>query len=475
MMCFILNMSYQIWLRSCLLNTLEEEDSILLPDELEVQSLWYQGVFGSDFTTIDGEPVRISYLGEWNKSAGPDFLECLLSVNGVEKKGALEIDLSPLDWEQHGHAVNPAFNEVILHVSVHENKVQSYCRNALNQEIPQVSLPVELVNEHFKKRLSVPKETIPGFCAEEFSKWSFQEVDELLRSAARHRLQKKARKLAHQISAIGITETLWQGLATTLGYHPNQQEMRLLAQRLKAKTLHQFPSLESRLSVLLGTADFLSPEIVEGAPVETRSYLKQLWDHWWKHRESFELSGHRKIEWKMAGLRPVNHPHRRVATLAHLLPKLQEVAKSCEAPSAEGFKALGKTLTSIQDSFWSSHYTLTSKESKRSLTLFGAEKYKELLCNFLIPIWYLEDKERAFHYFTTLRSSSKNNQVVKALGRLFATSSELPLLSKWTYQHQGLQQLYHDFCLHSGCLTCPFPKYTDTTPATPRRPLISYD
>ena len=448
-----MNTAYEDWL-AAITRPQIEESTCSLPDELELQSLWFRGAFGRCFTTADGQEVEVCYFGEWNHAAGPDFLECLITIDGVEHKGSIELDPSPHDWERHGHATNPAFDTVVLHVSFAPSGTEVFCRTSLHRNVVQVHLTdwASALEPHSQQ----VADTIPGYCSQELSSWSVEEVNRLLKSAAQHRLQQKASRLARQVAAIGLRETLWQALASVLGYRPNQQAMRLLSQRVKAHRLQSLGAMETRVAVLLGTAGFLTPEFYEAAPAETQDYLQQMWDEWWKLRTQYELSEERQISWTKHGQRPVNHPHRRVASLALLLPQLRGMQTALEHPTAQRMRELKKTMVAQEDSFWSHHYTLTSARAKSRLSLFGADKFKELLSNVMIPLWYLEDQEGAFNYYAQIRSTSSNDQVRRALGRLFPQHPAE--IAQFTYQHQGLQQLYRDFCLRHGCLNCPFPK-----------------
>ncbi len=53
-----------------------------LPSEIELQSLWFNGQFGRDFTTKDGLPIQIIQFGEWNRGQGPDFLRAVAHIGG---------------------------------------------------------------------------------------------------------------------------------------------------------------------------------------------------------------------------------------------------------------------------------------------------------------------------------------------------------------------------------------------------------
>jgi len=53
-----------------------------LPSELELQALWFAGAFGRNFRTTTGKTVRIVQFGEWNRSAGPDFIQTAVEIDG---------------------------------------------------------------------------------------------------------------------------------------------------------------------------------------------------------------------------------------------------------------------------------------------------------------------------------------------------------------------------------------------------------
>ena len=92
------------------------------PSELELQARWFAGEFGKHFVSTSGDTVDIVQFGVWNREAGPDFRDAAISLNGMKPiRGCIEIDLLDRNWEAHGHATNPAFEETVLHVFVEKN------------------------------------------------------------------------------------------------------------------------------------------------------------------------------------------------------------------------------------------------------------------------------------------------------------------------------------------------------------------
>src|SRR5215468_3058673 len=82
------------------------------PSELELQARWFAGEFGRSFVSTRGNHIDIVQFGTWNREAGPDFSDAAVSVNGGEPiRGCVEIDLVDRNWELHGHATNPAFDQ----------------------------------------------------------------------------------------------------------------------------------------------------------------------------------------------------------------------------------------------------------------------------------------------------------------------------------------------------------------------------
>lgn len=85
--------------------------------ESSLYPLWTQrAIPGTEFLCRGGERIHLLSPGHRNNSAGPDFLDAVLLVNGVLKTGAVEMHRHENDWFLHGHQNDPAYQEVILHI-----------------------------------------------------------------------------------------------------------------------------------------------------------------------------------------------------------------------------------------------------------------------------------------------------------------------------------------------------------------------
>lgn len=433
--------------------SLREPDLPTLPDELELQAMWYNGLFGRDFTSEDGAQVRIRQFGIWNRFAGPDFLNAAVEIDQKVHSGPLEIDTSPSDWVNHGHDVNPAFDETVLHVVFQNSHQKHFTRTSSHKEVPVVVVPRELIEKALNAP-SVPScSAHPGRCSTPLESMPEPRVLALMESAARHRCESKATTLISIQEAHGHDQALWIALAQTLGYRPNKLNMSLMAQRLPIHFLSKNTGISTAL--IFGCAGFLHPEIHEKAPEDSRQWLRELWDTWWQHRAKHEFSQQRAIPWVLAGNRPVNHPQRRLALLAIISKHWPTFRKLSRQPIA-----LKEWLLDLTDQFWSHHYTLTSKRSEKKLALLGKDRVQDLLANHLLPLLVHEGNDHAWHQYLSLPAPAMSEKVEKASIRLFGKRTDTKKFLRKAWQHQALLQIYHDFCLQdtSDCKDCPFPE-----------------
>ena len=431
-----------------------------LPDELELQALWFAGAFGRDLTTNSGATVRIVQFGEWNHAAGPDFLHAAVEIDGTLHSGPLEIDTHPIDWEQHGHAVNPNFEDVILHVVFEPGRQTHFTRSPSGREIPRAVVPLDLIAEARNNPLLARAASHPGRCSHPLADLPAERVHNLLTEAAKFRLQRKARQLQQLEDSHGLEEALCQSLARALGYGPNKLPMTLLGQRATRRHLKTLRTNISRESLLFGLSGFLDPDLHKRAPDESRRYLESLWQHWWKLRPAHEPSPERALNWAMSGSRPPNHPHRRLGALAAVSAEWPKLSRPVHRPGAAAMKKLHQRLTHLEHPFWSHHYTLTSKKTPRPVALFGAARSNEFLGNYYIPRWSLTNPAAAWQAFLKLPGGTPSDPVRRAATRLFGGRRDQTSFHKKLWQQQALLQIYQDFCLQdvSDCEDCPFPE-----------------
>ncbi|MGB8167370.1 MAG: DUF2851 family protein [Chthoniobacteraceae bacterium] len=430
------------------------EEPLLHPSreftELELQAHWFAGDFGREFTTIGGDAVRVVQFGVWNREAGPDFAEAAISLNGGDpQRGCIELDPDVRDWERHGHATNPAYDAVVLHVFTQTGSGENFTRTARNRNVPQVRLDLARLDGAVVNPQPAAKE---GHCAGPLRGLAEEKVREVLLGAAQFRLRRKSAALARLGELHGQDEALYQALAATLGYRNNKLPFTLLAQRLPLKLLRRHDAD----ALLFGVSGFLPATDLGAFDSPTRGYLRGLWEKWWPQRGELERLTLAPEVWNFAGQRPANHPQRRLAALARIVafwPKVRALAKRGEPGAIREFFA------GLTDDYWDFHYTVSSKSAAKRMALVGDARVTDMLANVFFPL-ALITSEASWIGFKNLAAPLTNRRVEVAALRLFGSGEMGRSLLRSAAMQQGLLQIYEDFCMRdaSDCDRCLFPR-----------------
>lgn len=442
-----------------------EEPPALLPGltepmgELDLQSLWFAGAFGREFTTMDGKAVSIVDFGIWNSSAGPDFTDCVIALDGRTLRGDIELDPDARDWERHGHGANADYARVVLHLFMHASAERFFTRTLEHREVPQVCLSLGMMDLDARPNRGLAAARL-GRCATPLGDMEEARIQDLLEAAAQHRLERKSRRLHRSITAQGREQTIYQALAQALGYRQNQPPFLLLSQRLTLKRLRRSPAA-AREALLFGLSGFLESVKFEDTEPETRSYLRQLWEEWWRLRDDCArwLSHSQIPRWKLAATRPGNHPQRRLGALTTMLAQWDRVSAPLMDATRWSQVAWKESLLGLKHDFWTSHYTLLAEPAARPQALIGETRVQEMLANVAYPL-LMPERTRLWAEYLELPSMLENQKVTRASLRLFGEGPRGAQFQKKLHQQQGLLQLYEDFCLEddSACSKCPFPE-----------------
>lgn len=254
--------------------------------ERHVQAVWYdRDIRPRDLFTRRGEAVRVVDPGKWNLEAGPDFLDAVVEVGPERRrlKGDVEIHLSPSDWDLHGHGVDPAYKNVVVHVTWGCGPDPS-------------TLPSGAVTIWLGRFMTAN----PGFTPEQIdlSAYPFARLPanerpcyarlksdpdlarEVLSTAGGHRIAVKSERIS-RILALRPHErnqVLYEEVMNALGYKRNSSAFRRIAEIVPYAAL------------------VAEPDNAEAALLTASSFM----------------------DWNRAGLRPRNFPEVRLAAAARL-------------------------------------------------------------------------------------------------------------------------------------------------------------
>ena len=481
---------YAVWRERCrAVNVLRDGGSV--PPEKLLQAVWqHQRLRRDQLKTADKKNVRVLHPGFASAEGGPDFRGAVLQFDGEKPVvGDVEIDLQSNGWHAHGHDQNPNFKNVILHVVWDEvqrpsSKVQSRpAQLALKNflDAPPAELALALENE-----AGLP-ESLRGKCSAPLRDLAGPQLAELLHAAAKVRFQNKAAAMLARAKKFGWEQALWENLFRALGYKHNVWPMLNLAET-KPRWTRGADSVFEIQARLLGVSGLL-PDDLTRAQKSSDTFLRRAWDCWWRDRDEFESCILPRAVWKLHGLRPANHPQRRLALAAHWLASENLVSKiedwigsapgapaSCRRESPTGRQDTGapgtKWLNSLheifqveRDDFWSWHWTFKSARMAKPQPLLGEARVTDLAVNVVLPWLWIRAQEGGNESFQReierrflAWPAAEDNSVLKlARQRLLGTSNAR--LLKGAAQQQGLLQIVRDFCEHSNavCADCRFP------------------
>jgi hypothetical protein len=437
------------------------------PPEAVLQMIWqHQRLDRNKLISVDGQPVRVLHPGFRSVEGGPDFRGAVISVGGASPvSGDVEVDLRPNGWKAHGHDVNPAFSGVILHVVWDgAGSVANEPRRLSLQ--PALDAPVGELGFLLAGQGDLLPEAAQGRCCEPLRGLTFEQRAEILHQAARVRLESKAAQFQARARQAGWDQSLWEGLFRALGYKHNVWPMQAVSesrQRWQAPGLG-LVGLQARL---FGISGLLPQELSRGPEGQ---YLRHIWDAWWREREEFADCSLPRQVWRLHGVRPVNHPVRRLALAAQWVARndlTSRLERWCsERVSASALPdSLLPCLQGEPDPFWTRHYTFASKPLPADQPLLGTARTTDLAMNVVIPwLWVRAADGNNAELKQQLESRyfqwppAQDNAVLKlARQRLLGSANRDGL--RTAAAQQGLVQIVRDFCEHSDatCAGCRMP------------------
>jgi len=376
----------------------------------------------------ENEPVLIEYPGDWNLEAGPDFLNAVLLV-GRERRhiaGDLEIHIHPNQWRQHGHAGDPRYENVRFHLVYFDGP-----------EIPGlIQIPLRdtlMTNPRFSfdnldlsaYPYSIPKGDFPllGMDPDLKTDW--------LEAAGEERLRLKAERLILAMQTKEPTQVLWEELMAALGYKANKAPFRHLATLLPLERLRALVKIPSEAyAILLGLSGLMPTNPSSNWPSETRNFLRNIWDIWWKQSSEIKELSLEKSDWVLAGIRPANHPVRRLMAAAHY------------AFLAERLTRNHKWLKDFPDNFWNTHISWGTR--CEPTLLVGQARANAIITNILIPYQAAIGKGEIDLGKLPVEPS---NSIIRQTAYALFGPDHTPKVYLSALARQGLIQVFHDYLL----------------------------
>jgi hypothetical protein len=397
--------------------------------ERHIQCLWTNPrLRPPELKTSDGETVEVEHPGDWNLEAGPDFRNAILRI-GKEKRrvsGDLEIHIHPNGWKQHGHTNDPNYSNVRFHVVYFQGgEIPGLLQIPLQETLatdPRFSFEnIDLTAYPY----SIPSGDFPLKTMHPDQKINW------LESAGEERLRLKAERFAFALQNKEPDQLLWEELMAALGYKNNKVLFRQLAGLLPLVRLRALAGTpEEAYALLLGLSGLLPVNPDRTWDSDTRSFIRSVWDVWWKQSAALSETALEKPGWNLSGIRPANHPVRRLMAAAHYAFRISELADH---------KSL---LTEFESNYWDTH--LSWKSQCTSTALVGQDRANAIITNILIPF---QAATGSTDFNLEKLPVEPGNSIIRQTAHTLFGPDHTPKVYQSALARQGLIQIFHDYVI----------------------------
>ena len=409
-----------------------------------LQYVWQHRLYlPSCNSTTDGTPVEIMQPGQRNANAGPDFTDVRIKIGDMTWAGCVEAHIESADWIRHGHHVDPAYNNVVMHV-VYKYSDDVY--NSRGQKIPTMELHFDSRYFDNYNRLVAGKERIA--CGNEINKMDAFAMSSWFERIAIERLEQKAETIiqTHKATDNDWEETLYRGLARNFGFSLNAMPFEALARSLPLKTLLKHKCNLMQIEALMfGQAGLLSEEQTND------EYFVNLRKEYVFLQKKYNLFPIDKFLWKFLRLRPINFPTLRIAQFAGLIHHGEHLFSQIANPelTVENIEQIFDLQAS---SYWNTHYTF-GKESAKRIKSFGKSSVKTVIINTIVPFLFVYGKLRGKDEFCA-RAVSLLEKLPAEKNNVTAQWENMGVKNSDAFISQALLQLNNEYCQPKRCLSC---------------------
>ncbi len=408
--------------------------------------LWQFQYFNKvDLKTTRGESINVFHPGYRNSNAGPDFSNGKIRIGDMDWVGTVEIHINSSNWNDHHHSVDPAYDNVILHVVWKEDKE---VKRRDGSELPTFELKNRVSEEmllRYRKLINTPDE-IP--CAASLFKVSEITKLAMIDKALMNRFESKAKMILSLLKHNNNDweETAYQLLSRNFGFKVNSDPFENLSKVLPYKVIMKHADQLLQVEALLfGQAGFLD----EKTDDEYYALLKREYNLLGTKFQLFQTRMN-KVQWKFLRLRPANFPSLRMAQLATLLSTQKSIFS--RILEAQDFAALVKIFSVQPSAYWRHHYQFM-KPIDEAIAPLGDMSTFNILINTAIPLFVAYGKSKDEQIYVD-RAVEIIQQIPREDNAIVKRWSTLGVKAKTAGDSQGLIELHNNFCLKRRCLDC---------------------
>jgi hypothetical protein len=470
-----------------------------IPEKL-VCCLWFEPRWRPErLETLDGRQLVVHSPGQWNRQAGPDFVQAVLEDGDGERcRGDVEVHRLASGWTAHHHHLDARYNRVILHVVLRNDRSGRTVERADGQHIPQVALEPLLSRPLTAYQDEIPLADYPnkhapriGQCYTTLRALPLHDVQQFLERAGEARLVQRMRRWSQRASTLGAAQTMYEAIFRSLDASGYGQRFLNIARCLPWQEIQRILSdcdqtdqLLVADTLLFGAAGMLQQALDASHTLddETRISLSALHRAWGRLRCEVQRLSSQHTDWLLPHVRPMNTPERRLAGMAQLLAQysdtdLYQVALAlCRAsggrtPTSRAqalIRALIDMLQSPSHAYWGARSRFGSRPGRSQQRLIGRQRALTIVVDAMLPVLLYKahaqgDTDLAQLLLTGYRVAPRlpGNSILRDMSRrLLGNDPRLLALVTHARHQQGILQVFEDYCSHDegGCQGCGFPQ-----------------
>lgn len=405
-----------------------------------IQHIWQYQLFNKrDLQTTEGQALSIIRVGIWNNDSGPDFLQAQVKINDMVWFGSVEIHIHASDWKQHKHHLDPAFNNVILHV-VWDNPLAVIHQDGT--KIPTLVLKERvdgLLLEKYQQLLQNKTSNQPA-CSKYLPSISTLLKLSVLEKSALNRLERKSGEIKQYWTSQhkDWQQTAFQWMCRAYGFKVNAEPFATLGGKLSYQhLLSERESFEHLVALLFEISGLLDPKYCSKKTIDTAQHLR--------HKYGIDKYAMPKHAFRWSRLRPPNFPEVRLIQLAAFLYQHASLTEILLHQSN-----FNEMLTFFEKT---NHFIKSIKIDFPLAKILGKESVHAIIINAVVPFRYAygihtandQLKDNALDLLQEV--PAEHNRFTKIFGNY-----GFPL--KTALESQGVLEQFYFACQEKQCLAC---------------------
>ena len=350
--------------------------------------IWKYQLFRVPLLDLDDKPVELVNPGQHNRDSGPDFFSAMIKSDDILWAGNVEIHNKASEWYQHGHHLDKAYDNVILHVVLSPD---CQVENSSGRKIRTVKLEIEPAIRLRYELLMENPGSIP--CRKALTLVNRERMNMWMERLLIERFEEKTSSIETELRrcAGDWKEVIFRSMARAFGQHINADPFEMLSRSVSLKMiLDKCSDLVSKEAILFGQAGMLTAEFHDD------DYYSELVRRYQTMNKEHGLQSIDGFLWKFLRLRPDNFPTIRISQLACSLERYPDFFTQLLELHDPVDSLMQMDIRASE--YWETHYRFHFRSPPRPKSM-GKDRLHGLLVNAVLPVLFARScfLEKSFH------------------------------------------------------------------------------